>query len=435
MDKTQHFTHLLQDNKINSFLSWAIVIVLIIVAIINFSEGRYTWTVLTIFTIIVIILPALHFRNPKVMPTWYLLFLVILPLIASTTASYLFLVRIPVYISIATISLLLVAEINWFTSVKMNPKYAILLVLITTLAVTGLWHLMRWLLDISLGTSFILDGRGEDILNAEVMHEFIYSTIAGLISGLIFAWYFKKERLEKTNNIIFPEKIPTTYSEKSFSKPPNFMLKLFGVSPSKQAALTYFMQICLVGLLIIGVFSRNLHVILNAILALFITFIPALMKKRFDLNLMPSLVLWITLAVFLDAIGTTFGFYETIDRWDNLTHAVSGSVVAAAGYVIVRVIDIYDNEVHLPPRLMFIFIFLFILAVGVIWEILEYVTDVFAIWVGIDVFLVQYGIHDTMGDMFFNLVGAFVVATWGTLYLNKISFKIVEALQQRKLDK
>ncbi|WP_200796355.1 hypothetical protein [Methanohalophilus halophilus] len=50
---------------------------------------------------------------------------------------------------------------------------------------------------------------------------------------------------------------------------------------------------------------------------------------------------------------------------------------------------------------------------------------------GIDAFLVQHGIHDTMDDMLFNLIGSIVVAFWGTVYLNTLSYKIAELFEER----
>jgi uncharacterized membrane protein len=49
----------------------------------------------------------------------------------------------------------------------------------------------------------------------------------------------------------------------------------------------------------------------------------------------------------------------------------------------------------------------------------------------IGAFLAQHGIHDTMGDMLFNLIGAIVVAFWGTVYLNSLSYKIAEIFEER----
>jgi hypothetical protein len=430
MDNRDDLVHILHDTRLNTVLSWAIVLVLIFLATVNFFEGRYTWTILIIFVVIIVILPGLFFCKPSVMPYWLLLLLVLIPIVGNTTAYYFFLTRIPVYISVATLSLLIVAEINWFTSVRMNPKFAIYLVIITTLAVTGMWHFMRWALDVMIGTTFLLDGRSVDVINTAVMYEFIYALIAGIVAGVLFGWYFETMIGKGTSSIIFPERGMDVSQKYIHSEPPKVIRKRLGLSVQKQKNITRFLQACLVILLILGVLSRDLHILLRAFLALIITFVPAFMRQRYNLHLDPSLALWITIAVFLDALGT-FWLYDNLARWDNLTHAVSSSTIAAAGYVIVRAIDIYDPEIHMPPGMMFVFIPLFILSTGVIWEILEFITDELALMLEIGAFLAQHGIHDTMGDMLFNLIGAIVVAFWGTVYLNSLSYKIAEIFEER----
>ncbi|ATU09262.1 hypothetical protein BKM01_05260 [Methanohalophilus portucalensis] len=430
MDNRDDLVHILHDTRLNTVLSWAIVLVLIFLATVNFFEGRFTWTILIIFIVIIVILPGVFFCKPSVMPSWLLLLLVLIPIVGNTTAYYFFLTRIPVYISVATLSLLIVAELNWFTSVRMNPKFAIYLVIITTLAVTGMWHFMRWVLDVMIGTTFLLDGRSVDAINAAVMYEFIYALIAGIVAGVLFGWYFKTMMKKGASSIIFPDRGMVASQEHIYSEPPKVIRKLLGLSVQRQKNITIFLQACLVVLFIFGIFSRELHILRSAFLALIITFVPAFMRHRHNLSLDPSLTLWITIAVFLDAIGT-FWLYDNLARWDNLTHAASSSTVAAAGYVILRAIDIYDPEINIPPRTMFVFIPLFILSVGVMWEILEFITDELTLMLGIDAFYSQHGIHDTMGDMLFNLIGSIVVAFWGTVYLNSLSYKIAELFEKR----
>ena len=79
----------------------------------------------------------------------------------------------------------------------MTYKFAILLVIVTTLAISGLWHLVEWLLDIYFGTSYLLGGISPDAINDAVMHQFIYATISGVAAG---ANYRPKPFEEKTNH-------------------------------------------------------------------------------------------------------------------------------------------------------------------------------------------------------------------------------------------
>lgn len=362
------------------------------------------------------------------MPPWYLLMLVALPMAGNVIDYHLFSTSIPHYVSVATISLLAAAEINWFTSVKMDHKFAIILVFITTLAISGLWYLMQWLLDINIGTSFILDGRSQETVNTVVMYEFMYATVAGIIAGLIFGWYFKSRGRSIPSGIRFPSKNERDIPAYTLTRPPAPISKLLKISQKKQELATRTMQACLLTMMFAGIYLRETHVVLNSIAALGITFVPNVLTRKYYISLDPSLTLWITLAVFLHALGT-LSFYETVARWDNLTHALSASVIAAAGYVIIRAIDIYTDELYIPPRFMFVFILLFVLAAGVIWEILEFLTDEIVAKFEMEAFLTQHGISDTMRDMFFDLLGALAVAAWGTAYLSDISYRIARRIE------
>jgi hypothetical protein len=389
--------------------------------------GRLTWSILTIFVICIIGAPAILLRKYSVMPAWYFVILATLPIIGSTTAYYFFSASIPVYLSVATIALLLAAEISWFTSVKMNYKFAILLVIIVTLAMSGLWHLLQWLLDVNLGTTYILNGRTPDIINDAVMYEFIYAAIAGIVAGILFGWYFRSGRF--ADNIEIPIRISEERTNYITSRPPAPIRKLLGISDEKQKLATKAMQIFLFILLIAGIYLKDLSTTINATTGLTLTFVPYFITRKYDIPHDTGLSLWITFAVFLHLLGT-FAFYDNIVRWDNITHALSACVVAAAGYTLIRAIDIYVKEIYIPPRVLFLLILMFVLATGVLWEIIEFLTDGLTAELGYKAILAQHGIHDTMRDLLFDLLGAVLAATWGTAYLSTISYRLADKFEE-----
>jgi hypothetical protein len=427
MDRDK-LSKLLLNTYRNAILSWVILSILVFLTFVDFMNGRYTWGILSSFAICIILLPAVFFKNLSIMPPWYLLMLVALPIVGNAIDYQLFSSSIPHYISVATIALLLAAEINWFTSVKMDHKFAILFVFITTLAISGLWYLMQWLLDTHIGTSFILDGRSKEAVNTAVMYEFMYATVSGIVAGLIFGWYFRSRGGSTPSIVRFPSKDEQDVPAYTSARPPEPIRKLLSISKKKLELATRVMQACLLIMMFVGIYLKDTHVVLNAIIVLGITFVPIVLTHKYYISLDPSLALWITLAVFLHTLGTV-SFYETVARWDNLTHALSASVIAAAGYVVIRAIDIYTDDLYIPPRFMFVFILLFVLAAGVIWEILEFLTDEMVAKFEMDAFLTQHGIDDTMRDMFFDLLGALVVAAWGAAYLSDMSYRLARRIE------
>ena len=432
MEPIDKLSKLLRNTALNAFAGWSMVLLLLLLCIGNFIYGRFMWTILIAFVICIIIAPAIIMRKPSVMPSWYFILIAIIPIVGNTTAYYFFSTSIPFYLSVATIALLLVAEINWFTTVKMNYKFAIVLVIITTLAIAGLWHMLQWFLDMNFGTSYLLDGRSDDAINDAMMYEFIYATISGIVAGLLFGWYLRSPG--NLDSIIFP---PKGFIEKvahPVSRPPAPIRRLFGVSDEKQKLATRAMHAGLFILLIAGIILKDLSTSVNAATGLVITFIPHFITRKYNIKYDTGLALWITLAVFLHLMGT-FVFYDNIARWDNITHALSASVVAAGGYTIIRAIDIYVDEIYIPPKVLFLLILLFVLATGVLWEIIEFISDELTSELGYEAILAQHGIHDTMIDLIFDLLGAILAATWGTAYLSDISYRLADKFEEFSIKK
>ncbi|AEH37995.1 hypothetical protein [Halopiger xanaduensis] len=208
-------------------------------------------------------------------------------------------------------------------------------------------------------------------------------------------------------------------------------------SPERQRRLTYLLEIGLIGMLFVGVERGNVGILVNTGVALAVTQLPPLLERDYEIPMDPRLTLWITTAVFLHAFGTvglpgaTATLYSQVWWWDHMTHALSASVVAGAGYATVRALDEHADGIHFPRKFVAVFILLFVLAFGVLWEILEFAIALSADAFGVKAVLTQYGLGDTMLDFVFNSIGALVVATWGGAYLGDVSGAIGERLESR----
>ena len=207
-----------------------------------------------------------------------------------------------------------------------------------------------------------------------------------------------------------------------------------GVDEQRFRQLTHLMELALVGMFFVGLERGDTGILVNTAVALAVTQLVPILERDIGIPMDPALTLWITAAVFLHALGTVGipgtaleSFYRQVPGWDHMTHALSASVVAAAGYATARAVDLHSEEVYLPPRFMFVFILLLTVAFGVLWEVIEFtIVEVAAVLGGAPV-LVQFGLADTLLDLVFNTIGAAVVATWGTAYLSGV----VGALRKR----
>jgi hypothetical protein len=210
-----------------------------------------------------------------------------------------------------------------------------------------------------------------------------------------------------------------------------------GITPRRQKQATYVMELFLVGIVFIGIERGSTTVIVNALVGLGVTQIPPILERDYDVPMNSALTLWITAAVFLHALGvlglpgSERNFYGTIWWWDHVTHALSSSVVAAVGYATARALDVHSEDIHLPPRFMFVYILIFVIAFGVLWEVIEFGLGEGARMMGNTALLTQHGLGDSMLDLVFDTVGAVVVAVWGTAHLTDVSGYLAAAFGAR----
>lgn len=212
---------------------------------------------------------------------------------------------------------------------------------------------------------------------------------------------------------------------------------IVGISERRQRQASWVMELLLVGILFIGVDRGSATVVVNALVALAVTQLPPLLERNYEIPMDPALTLWVTAAAFFHALGVvgppgggTQTFYGSIPWWDHFTHALSASVVAAAGYATVRALDTHTEGIDLPGRFVFVFLLLFVMAFGVAWEVLEFTLGEGARFVGNRSLLTQYGLEDSMMDLLFDLLGAIIVAVWGSAYLTDFSNAIGQALSR-----
>lgn len=214
-----------------------------------------------------------------------------------------------------------------------------------------------------------------------------------------------------------------------------------GVDDRRQRQLARGMQLVLVGLVFVGLDDRNVGVVLTAIVALGAAKLPALLERDYNLELDAGLALWVTAAAFLHAIGvggvpgTEQVPYRSIPGYDHITHSLSASVVAAVGYTTVRAVDAHSERIRLPRRFMFVFLVLFVMAFGVVWEIVEFAIGLTTAALGLTVSgATQHGLEDTLMDLVFDGLGGLVVAAWGHAHLTDVVGQVQERLETRSTD-
>ena len=89
------------------------------------------------------------------------------------------------YVALAGLALLVVVELHTFNTLRVTHWFAVVFVVLTTLAAVAAWTVFRWNADRFLGTSYLVD-------NETLMTEWLYVTLAGVVAGLLFDGYFRR---------------------------------------------------------------------------------------------------------------------------------------------------------------------------------------------------------------------------------------------------
>ncbi|WP_207592577.1 hypothetical protein [Halomontanus rarus] len=190
-----------------------------------------------------------------------------------------------------------------------------------------------------------------------------------------------------------------------------------GLSESQERLVARGMQVVLGALLVSGLVTLRVEIAVNAGLALAVTLLPALLRREYGYSMDAGLVLLITAAVLLHSLGS-IGLYRWFSWYDEVTHTVSAILVAGIGYAVLRAFERHSDEIDVPPEFRPVFILVFVLALGVIWEVFEFAVVEFFEILGVSSPVRVFGIDDIVTDMIFNAVGAALVALWGTKYFD-----------------
>jgi hypothetical protein len=188
-------------------------------------------------------------------------------------------------------------------------------------------------------------------------------------------------------------------------------------SRSWERVLARVLQLGLLGLFVYGLATRQLGMAMNGAVTLGVTLLPAVVRREYDYTMDAGLLLWITLAIVLHVAGS-LGLYTRVPWYDGVTHALSASVVAGLGYATLRSFELHSAEIDVPPGFRGLFVVVFVLAFGAVWEAFEFGTVAVSGALGFDSPLIVFGIEDIVTDFVFNAVGAVAVALWGTSHFD-----------------
>ncbi len=181
---------------------------------------------------------------------------------------------------------------------------------------------------------------------------------------------------------------------------------------SDQAILTWLIwSACLLACasaLIVG----NWTLAFVAAVTLGLSILPVVVARYAGLEVPRAFISAIVLFIFATLfLGEVFDFYNRFWWWDITLHGASAVGFGLIGFVAVFML--FQGDRFAAPHLALCFFAMcFAVFIGTTWEIFEYTMDQLF---GLN--MQKSGLPDTMGDLIVDLIGAFLGAVIGYLYL------------------
>ncbi|MFC7080062.1 hypothetical protein [Halorussus caseinilyticus] len=174
-----------EDERVNAGLGWALVAFLALVAAEEVLDEHLLWAGFTAFVATLALIPSAVHRDWTVMLPWEVLVLAALPILGRALATLSYTSRVTTYLSVAALALIVAVELHVFTPVEMTHWFAVLFVVVATIATAGVWAVVQWLSDLYLGTAFLQSEH-------RLMWDFVAATVVGGVAGVVFEWYFRR---------------------------------------------------------------------------------------------------------------------------------------------------------------------------------------------------------------------------------------------------
>jgi hypothetical protein len=174
-----------EDERVNAAIGWALVAFLGLVVVESVLTGDLLWAGFAGVVAAVTLVPAASHRDWTVMLPWEVVLLAALPIVGRALATLVFTSRVAMYLSVAALALIIAVELHVFTTVEMTYWFAVLFVVVATIATAGVWAVVQWLSDAFLGTSLVHSEH-------RLMWDFVAATLVGGMAGVVFEWYFRR---------------------------------------------------------------------------------------------------------------------------------------------------------------------------------------------------------------------------------------------------
>lgn len=170
---------LIRDERQNARIAWVLTTIMAASALESGFTGALLWGGFELVIVTIVAIPALSVRDWTAIVSW--------PLLAvATFAAGAGAAGLPfettVYLAVASLALIVVVELEAFTSVELSRRFAVGFAVLTTMALQALWTVAQFYSDQWLGTEYLRS-------QTELQWDFVAVTAVALVLGMVFQWY------------------------------------------------------------------------------------------------------------------------------------------------------------------------------------------------------------------------------------------------------
>jgi hypothetical protein len=180
------------------------------------------------------------------------------------------------------------------------------------------------------------------------------------------------------------------------------------------------------------IFDRSnieyIKISLQCILGLVLVFLPSALEHRFKITFSNEMhILFVLFLYGAIILGEVRGYYRKFFHWDTLLHTLSGVMLSSFGFCIIDIIN-KSKKINLGLSDWFMSFFSFCIAImlDTLWEIIEFIMDVFMdlnmqqyILPDGTVLAGHYALVDTMKDLIVDAIGALIISIIGYTILRR----------------
>jgi VanZ family protein len=195
----------------------------------------------------------------------------------------------------------------------------------------------------------------------------------------------------------------------------------------------------------VSLYSNNFESIFFALVTLVLTFGTQVIEKTKKIDIPDIIEIIIVIFMYLGiSLSFQLKMYYRFFWWDDLLHFLSGLILGSISFIVVYKIN-HKYSMDISPFFVAFFSFAFAVSMGVIWEIMEFTSDVIfgsahQKWDLLETEILLgktyqgSGLRDTMSDLILDSIGALISSISIYFIYGRLKQKILKEMKKMILE-